>query len=345
MVSLRETARRLTTRATHRVASLPILALQVHTACNCRCVMCDIWTANASGRELTGDELEGHLASIRRLHVQRVMLTGGEPLLHRNLWNLCLRLRDMGCRVTLVTTGLLLDKHVQDVATHVDQLVVSIDGPADVHDRIRRVSNGFSRIARGLDLLGNHATRPKTTARCVVQRLNFTRLVQTVQATREIGLDRVSFLAADVSSTAFNRSQPWDARRRSEIAISQDQLPLLAASITEVANRCQRELREGYIAGGINGLWRIHDYCRALVDDAPFPAVRCNAPWISAVLEPGGTVRPCFFHQPYDHASASLEATLNSKEAVWFRKHLDVRTDETCRRCVCTITKSPWSDV
>lgn len=345
MVGLSETARRVATRVTHRLVSLPILALQVHTACNCRCVMCDIWTANATGRELTDDELESHLESIRRLRVQRVMLTGGEPLLHRNLWNLCARLQDMGCRVTLVTTGLLLERHVDDIASHVDQLVVSIDGPADVHDRIRRVSNGFSRIARGLDLLRNRAQRPETTARCVVQQMNFTRLAHTVQATREIGLDRVSFLPADVSSTAFNRPQRWDSNRRSEIAIARDQLPLLAASIAEVTTSCQRELRQGFIAGGIGGLWRIHDYCRALVGEAPFPSVRCNAPWISAVLEPGGTVRPCFFHAPYDHASTSLEATLNSEEAVWFRKHLDVRTDETCRRCVCTIARSPWSDV
>ena len=52
-----------------------------------------------------------HLDAIRALRVQRVMLTGGEPLLHRNLWALCERLQALSVRITLVTTGLLIEQH------------------------------------------------------------------------------------------------------------------------------------------------------------------------------------------------------------------------------------------
>jgi organic radical activating enzyme len=44
------------------------------------------------------------------------MLTGGEPLRHRNLWVLCGRLQSLGIRITLVTTGLLIDRHAPDIA-------------------------------------------------------------------------------------------------------------------------------------------------------------------------------------------------------------------------------------
>ncbi len=130
MVDVRESARRVTGRWTHRLRSVPILALNVHTACNCRCVMCDIWKANDQNRTIGVDELTGHVAAIRRLHVRRVMLTGGEPLLHRNLWTLCDMLRAEGIKLTLVTTGLLIDRHVDDLAARIDELVISIDGPA-----------------------------------------------------------------------------------------------------------------------------------------------------------------------------------------------------------------------
>lgn len=346
MVGVFEIARRMSTQATHRIHSLPILVLNVHTACNCRCVMCDIWTANAQGREMSLEELERHLGAIRRMHVQRVMLTGGEPLLHRNLWRLCERLREGGIRITLVTTGLLIERHLAEIAENVDELVVSIDGPRDVHDAIRRVPGGFAKIEHGLELLANYAARPETIARSVVQRLNCAHLVQTVDAVRRLAIDRLSFLAADVTSTAFNRPSRWDEERQSEVALSADQLPLLAASIDAVRLRCQRVIESGFVVGGVEGLWRIHHYYGALLGGRDFPPTRCNAPWTSAVVEPGGTLRPCFFHQPYfSDGTRELDAALNVPTAVSFRRLLDVRTDETCKRCVCSINVAPWAEV
>jgi MoaA/NifB/PqqE/SkfB family radical SAM enzyme len=345
MVSPLEARRRILSQRTHRIESLPILALSVHSACNCRCVMCDIWKANAEKREISADDLSRHVDAICRLRVQRVMLTGGEPLLHTNLWALCDRLHGAGIRVTLVTTGLLVGAHAAEVAQGVDELVVSIDGPAEVHDDIRRVRGAFDRIARGIALLNNHASRPGTTARSVVQRRNFTRLAATIDAVRAIGFERLSFLAADVTSAAFNRPEPWDDERRADVALSRDQVPLLAASIHDAEQRCRAAFDAGFVVGGIASLRRIHAYYDALSGGREFPPVRCNAPWISAVLEPGGRLRPCFFHDPYETGhDQPLDEALNSPAAVAFRRSLDVEANETCRRCVCALSLSAWAD-
>ncbi len=307
--------------------------------------MCDIWKANQDRREMSVDELDGHIAAMRALHVQRVMLTGGEPLLHSNLWTLCGRLRDEGIRITLVTTGLLLAQHVDHIAMNVDDLFISIDGDPDVHDGIRRTRGGFERIARGVALLNNYASRPRTTARSVVQRRNHARLVQTVEAVRGAGLDRLSFLAADVGSTAFNRPAPWTDDKRADIALSRDQLPLLATAIREVEERCQDALGRDFLSGGVASLWRIHDYYSALAGLREFPPVRCNAPWVSAVLEPGGQVRPCFFHPPYPASDGPLDRVLNAPAAVSFRRELRVSQNDTCQRCVCSLSLPLWDSV
>jgi MoaA/NifB/PqqE/SkfB family radical SAM enzyme len=338
MVGVAEAARRLAGRWTHRLSSLPILALNVHTACNCRCVMCDIWKANASRREIGPDELERHVEGIRGLGVQRVMLTGGEPLLHRNLWQLCARLRQENVRVTLVTSGLLVARHAGAIAEHVDALVVSIDGDPNTHDRIRGVAHAFARLEEGLRLLRGYARRPVTTARSVVQRANYGRLVETIQSVRALEVDRLSFLAADVSSTAFNRPEPWSAARRADVALPADELPALAASIRDAEARCRREIADGFVIGGAASLWRIHRYYAALLGLCEFPPVRCNAPWVSAVLEPGGVLRPCFFHAPYPtHAEAAFDRALNAPDALEFRRALRPARDDTCRRCVCSL--------
>jgi MoaA/NifB/PqqE/SkfB family radical SAM enzyme len=346
MVGIDETVRRLAARLTHRIQSLPVLALTVHTACNCRCVMCDIWTANARGREISGEELDRHLAAIRRLRVQRVMLTGGEPLLHANLWRFCARLRELDVRISLVTTGLLIGAHAADIAAYVDEVVVSIDGPPEVHDAIRRVRGGFEKIERGLVQLARTRVRPRVTVRSVVQHLNCSRLLDTVRSARGLAVDRLSFLAADVSSPAFNRPLPWSEARQAEVALSLGELPVLAASIRAVEQHCARDVTGGFVVGGGAALWRIHAHYGALLGQQAWPPTTCNAPWVSAVLEPDGQLRPCFFHQPYlQPGDGNLETSLNHPRAIAFRRRLDVNRDETCRRCVCTLNVLPWAEV
>lgn len=337
MTSVAERIRRLRGRMDGRVRSLPILALVTHTACNCRCVMCDIWKANADGRELSEEALATHVDAIRRLRVGRVMLTGGEPLLHHNLWALCDRLRAEGVAVTLVTTGLLAARHAEAIAARIDTVVVSVDGPPDVHDGVRRVKQGFARLSDGVRALRAAPSPPRLIARSVVQRANCRVLAATIQAVRDAGFDEISFLAADLTSSAFNRPEPWPADRVAEVAVPAGELPALASAIAAAEVHCATAFQDGFVAGGVASLRRIHAYYTAVAGLGPFPMVRCNAPWISAVLAPDGVVRPCFFQPPYEGVAGDLDATINAPSAVAFRQGLDVARDRTCQRCVCSL--------
>ena len=77
------------------ITQLPILILFPHSRCNCRCLMCDIWRATTSD-ELAAADVAAWLAEWQRLGVRRVVLSGGEALLHSHLWELCDHLRMAG---------------------------------------------------------------------------------------------------------------------------------------------------------------------------------------------------------------------------------------------------------
>jgi MoaA/NifB/PqqE/SkfB family radical SAM enzyme len=299
--------------------------------------MCDIWKANADKREISSEDLERHIAAIRALHVQRVMLTGGEPLLHRNLWALCNRLRAARIKITLVTTGVLIERHAADIAAAADTVVVSLDGDHARHDEIRRVKGGFDRIARGVMALRGEQPAPRLIARTVVQRGNYAALAATIAAAQAIGFDEISFLAADVSSSAFNRTTPWDDERVAEVAVAGDELDKLKRAIDSAVAASPDSFQNGFVVGGRASLERIHDYYAALAGTRAFPAVSCNAPWISAVLDANGVLSPCFFQPAYATSGGDLRDTLNSASAVAFRKALHVDRDATCRRCVCSM--------
>jgi MoaA/NifB/PqqE/SkfB family radical SAM enzyme len=334
-----ELSRRAATRVTGRIYTLPILALSVHSACNCRCVMCDIWKANSEKREISIETLERHIAAIRRLHVHRVMLTGGEPLLHANFWTFCERLRAEGIALSLVTTGLLIEREPARIAELMDEVVISIDGDAATHDGIRRIRDGCARIARGVAALRVQPRCPTLIARSVVQRSNYRSITATIRSIEQIGVDRLSFLAADVTSPAFNRTEPWSAERQREVALAAEDLSKFSGSISVAEHACAAAFTSGFVDGGAAALWRIYDHYAALAGLREWPAVRCNAPWVSAVVEPNGIVRPCFFQPAYSApAGSDLDHVINAAAAIEFRRTLDVRTNTTCQRCVCRLS-------
>ena len=163
---------------------MPVLVLNVHSRCNCRCVMCDIWKREESF-ELRAADLQRHRVSLRRLAVHWVVLSGGEPLLHSDLRALCAFFRELDIHFTLLTTGLLLTKRAPEVAECFDDIIVSLDGPAAVHDAIRRVNGAFQLIQSGVASVRQRHPEMNITARTTVQKANHPHLRKTVAAAKE----------------------------------------------------------------------------------------------------------------------------------------------------------------
>jgi Fe-coproporphyrin III synthase len=318
-----------------RLDTLPILILYPHNRCNCRCVMCDIWKTDAA-REISAADLGRHMADIEKLHVQWVVFSGGEPLMHSDLFRLCRLLRDRNIRTTLLSTGLLLKRYGSQIIEHIDDLIVSLDGPPSLHDRIRRVPGAFALLRAGIDALLSLNPGFPISARSTVQKLNCGSLRKTIAAARSLGVRSVSFLAADVSSTAFNRSEPWQIQKQDEVAVTARELPVLEAEVEAVISQGECA---GFVAESPQKLRRIVSHYRARLGILEPDSPRCNAPWVSAVVEADGVVRPCFFHLPIGHIGDghSLIEVLNSPAAIEFRSNLDVATNPTCRRCVCSL--------
>ncbi len=324
---------------THRLRRVPVMALMPHSRCNCRCVMCDIWKANRNGTSISESDLSGLLGDFRTLGVEWVLLTGGEPLMHPNLWALCVALKGVPVRITLLSTGLLLARHAAEIVKNCDEVIVSLDGSREVHDRIRRIPDAYQQLADGVAALRRENSRFPVSGRCVLQHLNFEDLPNIVVASREIGLDHISFLAADVSSEAFNRPQSWTDDRTREVCLSEEEAERFAAVVEDTIVRHAAEFSSGFIVETPARLRGLAAYYRAANGKGEFPPVTCNAPWVSSVIEADGTVRPCFFHHALGNIrERGLADILNSPDVIEFRRRLDVHSDPVCRRCVCTFT-------
>jgi radical SAM protein with 4Fe4S-binding SPASM domain len=217
-----------------------------------------------------------------------------------------------------------------------DDVIVSLEGPREVHDRIRGLARAFELLESGVQALRDEAPGFPIAARCTVQRLNHSRLCETVDVAEALRLNSVSFLAADLTSSAFNRPDGWGPERTREVALTPAETERLDREMDLLIAGLPR--RPGFVLESPEKLRRIVLHFRAHLGLAEPVAPRCNAPWVSAVIETDGTVRPCFFHRSIGNIRQnSLREVLNGPEGLAFRSSLDVARDPVCRHCVCSL--------
>ena len=155
---------------------------------------------------------------------------------------------------------------------------------------------------------------------------------------KALELDQISFLAADVSSSAFNRSEPWQEEQVVKIELTEKEVREFERIVKDSFHQFTELYHDRYIAESPEKMLDIVTYYKALLGMHDFPKKKCNAPWVSAVIESDGEVKPCFFHPSYGNINKNnFREIVNSKEAISFRKKLDMEKDPICERCVCSL--------
>jgi len=243
-----------------------------------------------------------------------------------------------GKTMTTAVEAATLDRMLREMDARDAELLSNFTGTVTTHEGVFRARVLVPSLAAGVGAL--RAVDPcfRIAARCVIQRRNYLDLPNVIDTARRLGLNQVSFLAADVSTTAFNRPTPWDGERVADVALTQEEVAEFRRLLDETIVRYASDFASGFIAESPAKLRALARYFAALLGEEPFPETICNAPWVSAVVEADGTVRPCFFHRALGNIhERPLDVILNSPTAIAFRRQLDVSRDPTCVRCVCTL--------
>ncbi|MCH7828175.1 MAG: radical SAM protein [Bacteroidetes bacterium] len=327
---------------TNKIYTLPIVILMPHSRCNCRCVMCDIWKGNNNIKQLEETDIEKLLSSLKTFSTKLVVMSGGEALMHPNFFKLCDILHSRKIKITILSTGLLLKKYAEEIITKTNEVIVSLDGSQEIHDKIRNIPYAFNKLKDGVAELKNLNKNYRITARCVIQKTNFKDLPNIIDAAKDIGLDQISFLNADVSTDAFNRPNLWEDEKVGEVKLSFEEVAQFKEIIESLINTHSKDFKNSFIAESPDKLRRFYNYYAAFYGLCDFSTVTCNAPWVSTVIEADGSVRPCFFHKKIGNIkNHDLVDILNSESAITFRNNLDLKTNSVCKKCVCSLNLSP----
>jgi len=131
----------------------PIFAsYNVTSRCNMRCSFCEWWKTNML--ELPTKKALAVIDEVCSLGVSFFDFSGGEPLLRKDLSTLAKKASSHGCLVSMNTNGTLLRRsRASEIADVFDVVVVSLDGPKEIHDKIRGVPETYDKAIKAIRLL------------------------------------------------------------------------------------------------------------------------------------------------------------------------------------------------
>jgi heme d1 biosynthesis radical SAM protein NirJ len=121
--------------------------------CNLTCVHCYSISADVDfPGELSTAEVFGVMDDLKAFGVPVLILSGGEPLLRRDLFEIAARAKRMGFYTGLSSNGTLIDGPMADriAAAGFDYVGISLDGLRERHDRFRRKAGAFDASLAGI---------------------------------------------------------------------------------------------------------------------------------------------------------------------------------------------------
>ncbi len=222
---------------TNRTFVLPLVVFFPTSRCNSRCVSCDWWKCSGAG-DLTLDEIAGVAHALPALGTRVVLFSGGEPLLRPEVFEAAQMFRAQGMTLHLLTSGVLLERCALDVAREFSRVIVSLDATTEaLYHTIRGVS-ALTMVEKGVARLRRIAADVPVTARATIHRLNFRELPHLIGHAKAMALDGISFLAADMSSSAFGRERPPQPRT---LALDAREVAELQDVVEQTIENCRED--------------------------------------------------------------------------------------------------------
>jgi PqqA peptide cyclase len=222
-------------------------------------------------RELESEHWIRTFREARALGVLQLALTGGEPMLRRDLVELCEGARGAGLYSSLITAGTLFTGARAEAlkSAGLDHVQISIQSPnAEENDRIAGNRSfekkiAAARVAKELDF--------PLTINCVLHRQNLDRIEQLLDLALDLGAQRLELANAQYYGWAIANQEAlmpsWEQLRRGEEAV--------------------QRFRER-VGPKVQVLWVLPDF----YEELPKP---CMGGWgrTAMVVAPNGDVLPC----------------------------------------------------
>ncbi len=303
-------------RGDGRSAPPETISLFLTFRCNLRCEMCGQWGPTGSARGYSPDTLKQRLSpgEIKRLLDDvrparpNITLFGGEPLLHPEFAAILETVKSAGLRCNMVTNATRLEPFAEAVVEQgLDEIIFSLDGPPDVHDRVRGVPGTSDRAMAGFAALNEAKrragrTRPKINVTSVVYPTGYRRLPELIPIAETLGADSLTVhhliftdrATYDRHNEQFERAfgtrcYDWEGFVVDDLPeIDPEQVLRVRAAMESAGSPVPVSFYPNLTDDEVRAWYGQFEFVPRSYSG------RCKSPWMAAYVFPDGGVRP--FH-------------------------------------------------
>jgi 12,18-didecarboxysiroheme deacetylase len=172
----------------------PVVVWNVTRRCNLKCLHCYAGSRNVrySG-ELTTKEGKALIEDLARFGSPVILLSGGEPLMRKDLPELARHAAEQGVRVVISTNGTLITEKTAAVYREIglSYVGVSLDGMRETHDRFRGQKGAFDATLKGIRICRDAGI--KVGVRFTMNRINAADIPGVFDLIEEEEIPRVCF--------------------------------------------------------------------------------------------------------------------------------------------------------
>lgn len=290
------------------------ISLFLNYRCNLRCPMCGQWGDVGAFKNFSAETVRSQLPVDDAISVVQdvrgfkptITLFGGEPMMHTGWLKVLEAIKSAGLRCNMVTNGTLLGRCAEEVVElGLDEIVLSLDGPREIHDEMRGREGTFDLAMQGFEALNRAKRRrrhrkPVVQVNCTIYESNYRRLGELLPISEAIGARTVTFhhllfLGADTVSrhnTMFeaqfgHRCQEWAGFVRETLpAINPERLLEEIEAIGRSRTAVRSNFYPNFTAEEIQRYYSDFEFT-----SSSYPN-RCLSLWMAAYVFPNGDVRP-----------------------------------------------------
>ncbi|MCA1902310.1 MAG: radical SAM protein [Candidatus Hydrogenedens sp.] len=295
---------------------LPILIAFVTYRCNLRCVMCGLCELREiyNPKELNTEEWKNVIHSAKKLGTMIISISGGEPLLRKDLEEIIACADKNNISTHLCTNGTLIDKsRAQSLKeAGVKTISFSLDSASEeVHDSIRGKGQ-FKRTMEGILWIHKIAPEIRTSINVVITRKNFRGMSNLVKLAKEAGVHQIKFAPVHKNLLhRFKREDSW-----TEYFFDANDIKELEEELKQTQALCKQEKILTTSDNFYKGI------PRTFIQPNKFT---CYAGFLDCIITPEGNIGAC----------CDIESTLSvrnkSLEDIWHSQEFHQYRMQVCR--------------
>lgn len=329
--------------------------LEITRRCNLRCKMCQYITFlenipldKQKEGELTTEEWVRVIDQISRFSL--ITFTGGEPLIRRDFPQL-LEHASKKSRTHIITNATLINESFAELCVQLaprkaggvglNFLGVSIEGPPNVHNAIRRQPFAFEKATQGLSRIQEYREKlnkklPLIHITTVIQSENVSTLHSMPRIAAELGANVLNLVTEtrihDLVSLGDNSHATYASNDIQWPRIDKDQLRSALEETEEAATQSRIQLRLPRMPRE-----ELLNYYSSSIDLTKY---HCRSPWSTIIVGRNGDVYPCWLRNVGNVREHSLRILWNSTVMRDFRKACQKGLFPLCPGC-CFMEYSP----